>query len=159
MPSGKVHAACSAALSPVAFGTAYAFSGDHLPVAIASAGGCLLGILLTPDLDQENLGMSERWLIKRTLGLGYVFVMLWYPYARLLPHRSPWSHLPIIGTLGRLAYMGIFAGIALALGWKPTLGYPEVWVGLLCGLALSDAAHWAFDTRFGFKRLRPQHRR
>ncbi len=159
MPSGKVHAACSAVLTPVAFGTAYALSGDHLPAAIAAASGCVLGILLTPDLDQENLGMSERWLIKRTLGLGYVFVMLWYPYSRLLPHRSPWSHLPIVGTLGRLAYMGIFLAIALALGWKPPFIEPELWMSLLGGLALSDAGHWALDTKFGFKRLRPQPRR
>lgn len=156
MPSGKVHAACSAALSGVALGATFALGGENVPLALASAAGCLLGIPLTPDLDQENLGMSERWIIKHTLGLGYLFVMFWYPYARLIPHRSPWSHLPIVGTLGRLLYMGIPIGAALAAGWRLPPIEPNLWLALLGGLALSDAAHWALDTWFGLKSLRPQ---
>ena len=156
MPSGKVHAACSLALSAVAFGAAFALSRESLPLAVAAAGGCLLGIPLTPDLDQENLGMSERWIIKHTLGLGYLFVMFWYPYARSIPHRSIWSHLPLIGTLGRLLYMAVPVAVALALGWKPPAVDPEFGVALVSGLALSDAAHWALDTKFGLKSLRPQ---
>jgi hypothetical protein len=101
MPSGKVHAVCSVLLSASSFGAALGMT-NNVSIASACAGGCLLGIPLTPDLDQENLGMSERWLIKHTLGLGYLFAMFWYPYARAIPHRSPWSHLPIVGTIGRL---------------------------------------------------------
>jgi len=36
---------------------------------------------------------------------GFAFVMFWHPYSRVLSHRSIWSHLPILGTLIRVAYM------------------------------------------------------
>ncbi len=87
MPSGLVHAQCTLILTPSAYALAYGATSDHV-IGVACALGCLLGIPLTPDLDQESISSSEYWLIKWTLGLGFLWAMLWYPYARLCKHRS-----------------------------------------------------------------------
>ena len=159
MPSGVVHAQASLFLAFPACALAYGTSA-HLPPqdamfhAGAAALGCLAGIPLSPDLDQEGLSTTEHWIIKMTLGLGFLWTMLWYPYARLCKHRSPLSHWPILGTAGRLAYIGIFVGIALACGWQPPVISlaPVLWA--LFGLMLSDTAHWAMDTKWGDKHKR-----
>ena len=75
MPSGKVHAQCSLVLAVPAFGLVAGATGDNV-AAGACALGCLLGIMLTPDLDQEGLSSSENALIKYTLGLGFLWAML-----------------------------------------------------------------------------------
>jgi uncharacterized metal-binding protein len=148
MPSGRIHAACSAILAVPAAFIPFGATADW-KVGLAGGLGCLAGIALTPDLDQEGLSSSEHWIIKATFGLGFLWTMLWYPYARLCKHRSPLSHSPLLGTAGRLLYMGIFVAIAMYLGWKPPQ-FPIAWAQLaLVGLLASDIAHWALDTRFG----------
>jgi uncharacterized metal-binding protein len=154
VPSGIVHAQCTFILAVPAFGLAYGASNEHIATAAACGLGCLLGIPLTPDLDQETLNSSEHAIVKWTFGLGFLWVMFWYPYARLCKHRSPLSHWPVLGTLGRLLYLTIPAGIAFSLGWKP----PQVSQVLLLwgvgGLMLSDTGHWLLDAIYGEKRRR-----
>lgn len=152
MSSGSEHAkasvAAAIALVPIVglpFG---------LPAAMGAAGGCLLGIALSPDLDQEGLNKFENKLVKYTLGLGFLWVMVWYPYARFIPHRGWASHAPVIGTLGRLVYLVAVLGVVLglsnlradyllfvqtALEWLPQI----VWV--VAGLMVSDILHWWMD--------------
>lgn len=145
VPSGIVHARASIALSVPSFALAFGATNNWLPAGLAAASGCLLGILMSPDLDQESLSTAEYKLIKYTLGLGFLWTMVWFPYALCLKHRSPLSHWPLLGTAGRLAYVGIFVLIALHFGWKP----PQISWALLAwgvvGLAISDAAHWYMD--------------
>ena len=69
--------------------------------ALAFLGG---GLLLSPDLDTRSRP-SRRW---------GPLQLLWWPYRKLLKHRSLFSHSPVLGTGGRLAYL---AGLALALAW------------------------------------------
>ena len=84
MPSGVVHAQCSFILAVPAFGLAYGASDDQIASGAACALGCLLGILLTPDLDQESISSSEYALVKWTLGLGFLWMMFWYAVQSLL---------------------------------------------------------------------------
>jgi uncharacterized metal-binding protein len=149
MPSGRVHALGSVVLSvPVSFFTLGATS--HSALALAAGGGCLAGIFLTPDLDQESISSSEYSLIKYTMGLGFLWAMFWYPYARLCKHRSPISHWPILGTMGRLLYLCIpIVAYHYFSGWQ----MPQHWIRFLyfsiAGLALSDTLHWLFDSHWG----------
>ena len=62
------------------------------------------GLLLSPDLDTRSRP-SRRW---------GPLQLLWWPYRQLLRHRSLLSHGPVLGTLGRLAYL---AAVTLALAW------------------------------------------
>jgi uncharacterized metal-binding protein len=149
MPSGRVHAAASAVLSVPLSGFIFGATANS-SLAMAIGGGCLAGILLTPDLDQETISSSEYSLIKYTLGLGFLWAMLWYPYARLCRHRSPLSHWPVLGTAGRLLYICLpLAAYQYFTGWQ----MPKQWLPLLpfavAGLALSDALHFVFDWRWG----------
>jgi uncharacterized metal-binding protein len=105
--------------------------------------------MLTPDLDQERISSSEYTLVKWTLGLGFLWMMVWYPYARLCKHRSPLSHWPLIGTAGRLLYIGLVVATAVALGWEaPRLPLESV-LWAIGGLVLSDTMHWLLDWKFG----------
>ena len=150
---GKAHALASVALAPICAGAAFAWTHD--PGAGVGAGlGCLAGIWLTPDLDQEGLSAAEWSLVKKTGGLGFLWMFFWHPYAICHRHRGV-SHWPIIGTAGRLLYITVYISIvilALALlGVKlPIIRTvaPGTWWFLawtVAGLTMSDTAHWIMD--------------
>ena len=152
MASGKIHAACSVALAAVSYG-AIAGTTSDFGAALSCAAGCLIGIPMTPDLDQEGLSSSENAIIKWTLGLGFLWLMLWYPYALLIKHRSPLSHLPILGTAGRLLYLFLWAAIPAYFGYRLQAPPPTFWPLFawgVAGLALSDAGHYLFDQKWRF---------
>lgn len=129
--------------------------------------GCLSGIVLSPDLDQTSLTVSE-WYILKIPVLGYVigplFVAFWLPYSRMFKHRSIWTHGPIISTLVRLVYIGVMVFILtsfipyIQLGSTYYSTSTDNLVRLLfrqdmipgisawiCGLMLSDIGHWLRD--------------
>ena len=102
------------------------------------------GLLLSPDLDTRSRP-TRRWGPLR---------LLWWPYRKLLRHRSLLSHGPVLGTLGRLGYLG---GLVLVLaGLLSPWGAPSpvdllhwgqlVWnrhpVLLLLALAGLEASAW-----------------
>ncbi len=62
------------------------------------------GLWLSPDLDTRS-NPSRRWGPLR---------LLWWPYRRLLRHRSLFSHSPFLGSAGRLLYLG---GLIGGLAW------------------------------------------
>jgi uncharacterized metal-binding protein len=107
MPSGRTHAKATLLLTPLCLAAGGLFGG--LTCGLAAAGGCLAGIPLSPDLDQEGLSTCENQMIKKTMGLAFLWPMLWYPYARCIPHRGFASHFPVVGTLIRILYLLIFA--------------------------------------------------
>jgi uncharacterized metal-binding protein len=77
-------------------------------VGITSAGLAFLigGLWLSPDLDTPS-NPSRRWGPLR---------LFWWPYRRLLRHRSLLSHSPFLGSAGRLLYLAVLiAGAAWLL--------------------------------------------
>jgi len=128
----------------------------------AVAAGCILGILITPDLDVDR-PVRSHFVVFRRFGpaIAVVWRLVWLPYGLAIRHRSWVSHMPIAGTLIRSAYFlciasilvwaaGRFGGFAL-----PTEGIPALIPWALIGLAASDALHWAADIlSTGFKRGR-----
>ena len=132
-------------LAVPSFALALGATNNWFAAGLAAGAGCLAGILLSPDLDQEGISSAEYKLIKYTLGLGFLWSMLWFPYALCVKHRSPISHWPLLGTAGRLAYLGVFVLIARYFGWFfPFLSLSLLGWGIM-GLAISDAAHWFMD--------------
>ncbi|MEO0869003.1 MAG: DUF2227 family putative metal-binding protein [Cyanobacteria bacterium J06642_11] len=132
MTAGKTHDQITWALSGFLIG-GYALAGYY---AFAAAGGALVGLWLSPDLDCVHSQAKRRW---RSLGLGW----LWYPYRQIVPrHRHPLSHLPILGTAGRLVYLGwpllVWGDPAWLIWWT--------WaVAATVGLAVADLGHWVAD--------------
>lgn len=76
------------------------------PVGAAVAAGAFLlgGLWLSPDLDTHS-NATRRWGPLR---------LLWWPYRRLLSHRSLLSHSPLLGTSLRLLWLALLVLAACA---------------------------------------------
>lgn len=106
---------------------------------IAGASHFLGGYWLSPDLD----------LVSRPYKRWSVIKFIWIPYQRFIPHRSPLSHAPVLGSLIRLLYLGawlsplwlLFPGlqqIQWAIGWGEVSAF-------LVGVELSALNHLLLD--------------
>jgi uncharacterized metal-binding protein len=133
MPNGDFHRATTligAVVAPAGMITAGTDVGSSVAVGV----GFLVGLVVHPDLD-----LNTR-LPKKPVKL--LWRLLWYPYSRLVPHRSRISHFPFFGTLIRAMYIGIplfFLGSLIGVEVR-TLPY------IFLGLCLSDLLHIFFDT-------------
>jgi len=148
MAMGRAHDRATALLA-LPFGLLWGPALGPAGIAVASLAFLLGGLWLSPDLDTPSRALA-RWGPMRGL---------WWPYRRLLRHRSLLSHSPLIGTAGRLAYLLIaLAGVRLvaeagpwpplplpplgewpALGWGLWRAHPA-WV--LCALTGLEASSW-----------------
>lgn len=155
MATGKRHAAATLVLSPVTAGGTWWLTGGDLTATVIAGTGCLSGLFISPDLDMESVTISEYWLVRWTLGLGWLWVMLWYPYAVIAKHRGWFSHTPLIGTMGRVLYIAlIYLGITILLRYFfEIMLFPfwgllswRQWLILVGGLTISDLGHWWLDS-------------
>lgn len=67
--------------------------------------GYLFGAYLDPDSDQINLTGADGRAIRKFGILGIMWVMYWMPYAWVMPHRSFFSHFPVVSTIIRDLYI------------------------------------------------------
>jgi len=116
------------------------------PVVAMLAAGLGVGAVVTPDLDMQQRTEEERRM-GRIPVVGWLWRALWWPYAAAIPHRAWLSHGIVIGTLGRAAYLALWAQIALALAGRPAWLAERwwLWVWLLPGWMLQDLAHAVLD--------------
>jgi uncharacterized metal-binding protein len=150
MPSGKVHTTSTILLAAAA-GSFMAYSGKPASQVVALSGGVLAGLILTPDLDMDQ-GSISMDLVRRSAGrfISALWYIFWQPYSRLIPHRSPLSHLPILGTALRLAYLAILPFLGwwfLGRAW-PLPSIPAWLIWSVVGLALADLSHYILDQLF-----------
>ncbi|PHX87586.1 MAG: hypothetical protein CK536_05240 [Synechococcus sp. Baikal-G1] len=115
------------------------------------------GLLLSPDLDTHSRP-TRRWGPLR---------LLWWPYRKLLRHRSLLSHGPFLGTLGRLGYLGglvlVLAGLLTPWGAPSPVallhGGQQVWNRhpdlLLLALVGLEASAWLHLIQDGDPVARP----
>lgn len=116
MADGRTHATLTYATALlVGAGSAGVVSSASLPPAQTTAlvgtaiAGCLFGLIVYPDLDISPLeGKTVYGIQIATRMIGFLWVLMWLPYGILIPHRSPLSHLPVLGTAIRLVYFGVF---------------------------------------------------
>lgn len=150
MSTGKQHATATTALIfPVTAVSLLLHPADPFSSAVAGAIGCATGLIIDPDLDIDGITISEWKMIKRLWIFGMLWVMLWYPYAWAIPHRSPLSHWPLIGTAGRVLYLlclikliGAILGVSVGILGIVSLPLFQVW---FFGLAVADTAHFLMD--------------
>jgi uncharacterized metal-binding protein len=106
MASGNTHDRITQLCLPLVAGGGLLLSRSWELTLLLGGSFLFSGLMFGPDLDIHS-NQSMRW--------GY-FQWLWIPYRRLVPHRSPFSHGPIIGTLGRILYVLLLIGLcALAI--------------------------------------------
>lgn len=106
MPGGKTHDTLTilAALGSVV--AAEYLGYGHETAGILAASVAFSGLMFSPDLDLPSAPL-RRWGPLR---------ILWIPYERILPHRSPFSHWPILGTISRLLYFAAMASLLVIVG-------------------------------------------
>lgn len=114
MPSGRTHDRITWSCFPWVTLGALIISRNLGLGLVAGAGFLFGGLMFGPDLDVRSR-QSQRWG-----WLGWI----WRPYRGWLRHRSWLSHGPLAGTVGRLAYLGLWIFLV-------TLGAIEVtnWTG------------------------------
>lgn len=147
MASGASHAKASI-IASIPAGLIVGISLGSIFYGLGTSLGSILGIALTPDLDQEMTTFFEWKLMKKAGPLAFLWMLAWSPYALIIPHRSFWSHFPVIGTVLRLTYIMFLPTILYVYkGYSVVL--PEfVWEGLVgafVGLVMSDFLHWVMD--------------
>jgi uncharacterized metal-binding protein len=156
LPSGRTHDRVTLwSLPLIAGGTLYATARADLAFWV-SGGFLFSGLIFGPDLDLYSFHY-KRWGMLR---------WMWRPYQKAIKHRSIWSHGPIIGTIGRILYLGlwvslfslIYLEIAHFAGYKTyteqqlltmfqqsiASNYP-VYLALFCGLELGAMSHYSSD--------------
>lgn len=96
------------------------------PTAAVAVGLAFLlgGLWLSPDLDTRSRP-SRRW---------GPLAVLWLPYRRLVRHRGWISHLPLLGSAGRLTYLALLL-LLLSSVLQP-LGLPGPRVLVFAAIAL-----------------------
>jgi uncharacterized metal-binding protein len=148
--NGAAHRTASLALAAPSALTVYAVTGN-VPASVGAAVGCFVSVFVNPDLDQEGVSSSEWTLVRRLGPIGFMWMALWWPYARAISHRSVISHAPFAGTLFRLLYIGFVAAVVcVLLGCKLEaidipLPITRGGIGVVGGLMISDAAHFVMD--------------
>ena len=162
MPDGITHFEIGLLAGSAAVLAAAAYADP--PAVRAVLLGSAIGLLITPDLDQEGTTFTER-VLRHVPLVGFLFQVSWYGYALLFRHRG-WSHNIIIGTpsrilwslflllfwtcaAGGLAAFGAGAALpvtvpdwpAVIAEFVPRLAHP----GVLLGWWLQDALHVLLD--------------
>lgn len=97
MPSGITHDRITLWILPWITGGTYLVTGHGELTLMVAAGFLFSGLMFGPDLDIHSL-QYKRWGVMRGI---------WLPYRHLLRHRSLFSHGVIIGTVVRVAYLGL----------------------------------------------------
>ncbi len=159
MSDGKTHALATVVAGGVLAPGLHLMGHVALASSLAFAGGCLAGLVVNPDLDIRRFTHAEE-VVRASGGklgrfLAGLWYALWWPYAHVIPyHRHPMSHLPVIGTAGRVLYLALIVGLLYWLaGWvvalpdllplPPALASGFWWsVG---GLAAVDGLHTLMD--------------
>jgi len=166
MPSGKIHDRITVVTAALAVPAWWLLSPDRDPVAFGLMLGAYTfsGLWLSHDLDTRSVAY-ERWGALK---------FLWWPYRKLVPHRSWISHGVGIGPLLRVLYFAVmlwalvvavcrllvYEGIRVnrdallggvwhrGLGW--TLAHPSYAVWVTVGLILGGVTHSIADSVVSF---------
>lgn len=117
MAAGVVHDRITIATAGIYLVGLMGLTGDF-GLSAWNAIACFIGgYLLSPDLDIRSRPF-QRWGPLR---------VIWIPYQKLVRHRSPWSHAPVLGTTTRVCYLAA----VLAIGWFLLLGCAAIGFVLL----------------------------
>jgi uncharacterized metal-binding protein len=139
MASGKFHDKSSYFFTPVVGIIGGYYFSPELGL-IAASSHLLGGLYLSPDLDLKSLPWKRWGVIK----------FIWLPYQRI-PHRHWLSHAPVVGSIGRLLYLGLWLSpLVIALGrYLPALRLgSDFWLvvaAALVGVELSALNHLLLD--------------
>ena len=157
MSDGRTHIKASLILAG-GFGVSTVLTQE--PSNLLYSFGALLGIMLSPDLDLDVKNVSSTIMRKKVGWFGEsAWDATWHFYRKSLKHGSPLSHLPVIGTLGRIIYLFclfiVVPTVVLKFLFFPNLNlmYELTWwtnilvtgYKVVLGLMASDLIHFFLD--------------
>jgi uncharacterized metal-binding protein len=160
MASGQLHFTANVIAGTVLTSIAY-LRAPEPAMALYIGIGCLIGTIVTPDMDLEGTTYTERMMRKIPV-FGWLWQQSWYGYALLFRHRGA-SHNLLLGTPSRIMWLGIIAvfwtvfliGLLCVVqpGNDPDVLGRDIattilsWVhpGLLLGWFAQDIAHYILD--------------
>ncbi|BAU12004.1 hypothetical protein LEP3755_25290 [Leptolyngbya sp. NIES-3755] len=106
MPSGRTHDSITLWSLPIVALIAFGLTQSGNLTLLVSGGFLFAGLMFGPDLDIYSQ-QYKRWGILR---------WIWLPYRRSMRHRSIFSHGAIIGTIGRILYLGVWIALFAIIG-------------------------------------------
>lgn len=133
MSSGKDHTAATIGLAII-----------YTTVDYTVGPWMLLGIFIQPDLDVDGGYIGNFYLLKYP-PLYHAWRIYWWPYSKLVPHRSFWSHSPLIGTLLRILYLVGPFSILYYLSQNTWPNFGVAWIPVVKALVLTDFLHFVMD--------------
>lgn len=130
MPGSNTHNPACLIASPIVIAAAASLGCDW-QTCLAAGVGCASGVIVSPDLDLVNT--------VRVPVIGWLWGAYWWPYRKIVAHRSRFSHMPVLGTLGRAAYLTPIIIIAISIMPVELIG---AWI---TGLMAADLLHALLD--------------
>jgi len=157
MASGKTHHTISLVVGIPIAGTLGAMLGLYLGgplvawwVSQIALLGVILGDFAGPDQDVDGLTRQEQDLVNHPNRLirwfGWLWVIYWYPFAKVMPHRGP-SHWFLVGSILRFIYMFWSWWWLIWITGENLLNTVWLWWPLLLGVVVSDTLHILCDTK------------
>lgn len=134
MCTGKKHDLITIVLLPIIMLMAYELTYNFNIVIIFTVSYLFSSFMFNGDLDIISRPY-QRWLFLK---------WIWYPYRKIIPHRSIWSHGIIIGTLIRLIYIMPILYIIFKVCNLQILNYNYVII-ILLGLEMGNIIHTLSD--------------
>lgn len=100
---------------------------QNIDLTIAAVIGSTVGTVVTPDLD---LVVPSNFFSKLPI-INFFWMCMWWPYKKLVRHRSWVSHSPLVSTILRLLYMWFYFSLFLfAFGGDFNYVYSGIWLNI-----------------------------
>ena len=120
---------------------------------IGNLAGYSFGRYCSPDWDLMGSNADEGRMVNELPIIGHILFGISSTYGSIFRrhHRSFATHFPIVSTLIRLCFVGIFP-LTLAEYYGINLignGWHKFWLGFWAGLSQADSIHWWLDSNFG----------
>lgn len=116
-------------------------TGNHGYGVVSAIAFLWSGLYLSPDLDIRSDPFKRWGLLK----------WYWLPYQKLIPHRSIWSHGPIIGSQLRVLYLAVpWCLVFTSMGFGDALAshlihYSDLWLSAAIACEASALVHLFMD--------------
>lgn len=134
MPSGKTHTVATS-LSAGTMAIVMSYAQFPTSEVIATFAGFMTTLVVNPDLDLNRRKPREV--------LPFLWWAFWFPYSRLMKHRSSLSHWPVISTLLRVTYLAI--PIFLLTDYIGINNNISNYYYFFAGMVISDILHFLMD--------------
>lgn len=91
--------------------TGWLLTHDLTAAVLVAVSFAFSGLMFSGDLDLKSV-QYKRW--------GW-FRWIWIPYQKMVPHRSPLSHGPVLGLATRLVYLSLWLALLFFAFWQGAL--------------------------------------